>query len=92
LHEGFGLPVLEAMASGVPVICSRIEPLTEVAGDATFFVDPYDHEDIAHGIAALLKDTALREKMIEKGLARAKKFTWEATALTTLDFLNNRKV
>jgi glycosyltransferase involved in cell wall biosynthesis len=91
LHEGFGLPVLEAMASGVPVICSRIEPLTEVAGDAALFVDPYDSSDIAQGMSTVLKDTALRTKLIEKGLRRAKEFTWEATALTTLAFLSSRK-
>lgn len=92
LHEGFGLPVLEAMASGVPVICSRIEPLTEVAGDATFFVDPYDHSDIAQGMLTVMKDRALRAKLIEKGLLRAKNYTWEATALSTLAFLSKRKV
>ena len=89
LHEGFGLPVLEAMASGVPVICSRIEPLTEVAGDAAFFIDPYDHSDIARGISSVLKDKSLRMKLIEKGRLKAKEFTWGNTALNTLSFMTS---
>ncbi len=88
LHEGFGLPILEAMASGVPVICSRMEPLTEVAGNAALFVDPYDYKDIARGMLSLLKDKSLRIELIEKGQLRAKKFTWESTASNTLSILN----
>lgn len=89
LHEGFGLPILEAMASGVPVVCSRIEPLAEVAGDAAFFVDPYDHSDIAKGILSICRDKTLRMKLIEKGRLRAKDFTWDKTALNTLSFLTS---
>jgi glycosyltransferase involved in cell wall biosynthesis len=89
LHEGFGLPILEAMASGVPVVCSRIEPLAEVAGDAAFFVDPYDHSDIAKGILSIYRDKTLRMKLIEKGRLRAKDFTWDKTALNTLSFLTS---
>ncbi len=87
LHEGFGLPILEAMASGVPVVCSRIEPLTEVARDAALFVDPYDHGAIAKEMRALLKDKSLRMKLIDKGKLRAREFTWRRTAESTLAFL-----
>lgn len=90
LHEGFGLPILEAMACGVPVVCSRLEPLIEVAGDAAFFVDPCDHSDIARGLLTILKDDAGRAKLIEKGLLRAREFTWEKTARTTLDLLSGK--
>jgi glycosyltransferase involved in cell wall biosynthesis len=88
LHEGFGLPILEAMASGVPVVCSRIEPLVEIAGDAAQLVDPYDQADITRGILSVFRDTTLRLQLIEAGILRAKTFTWERTAIKTLSLLN----
>lgn len=87
LHEGFGLPIIEAMACGAPVVCSHIEPLIEVAGDAALFVDPHDPVAIAEGIATAVKDGATRKLLIEKGLERARQFTWGATAEKTLEFL-----
>jgi glycosyltransferase involved in cell wall biosynthesis len=88
LHEGFGLPILEAMASGVPVVCSRIEPLIEIAGNAALLVDPYDQSAIARGILSVFRDKALRIKLIRAGILRAKTFTWERTAIKTLAFLS----
>jgi glycosyltransferase involved in cell wall biosynthesis len=88
LHEGFGLPVLEAMASGVPVVCSRIEPLVEIAGGAALLVDPYDQSDIAGGMLSVFRDKTLRSKLVEAGIQRARIFTWEKTAYNTLAFLN----
>jgi glycosyltransferase involved in cell wall biosynthesis len=89
LHEGFGLPLLEAMACGVPVVCSRIEPLIEIAGNAALLIDPYDRSDIARGILSVLRDKTLRTKLIETGILRAKTFTWEKTAFDTLTFLSD---
>jgi glycosyltransferase involved in cell wall biosynthesis len=89
LHEGFGLPIIESMACGVPVICSHMEPLIEVAGDAAMFVNPLDPEDIAKGIVLLLSDTSARAELVRKGFQRAKEFTWDATAQSTLGFVNS---
>ncbi len=87
LHEGFGLPIIEAMACGAPIVCSRIEPLIEVAGDAALFVDPLDPVALSEGIVAAVRDKAARTLLIEKGLERARQFTWGATAGKTLEFL-----
>jgi glycosyltransferase involved in cell wall biosynthesis len=77
LYEGFGLPPLEAMASGTPVVTSRISSLPEVVGDAAVLVDPYSEDDIADGIERVLGDDALRAALIEKGHARVSQFSWE---------------
>jgi glycosyltransferase involved in cell wall biosynthesis len=89
LNEGFGLPVIEAMACGVPVVCSDIEPLPEVAGDAARFVNAYDQTSIADGISAVIGDPDVRQRLIEKGFRRAAEFTWENTALKTLSFMRS---
>jgi len=77
LYEGFGLPPLEAMASGTPVVTSNVSSLPEVAGDAAVLVDPYDPEAIADGIYRVLTDERLRRDMVHKGIARAGQFSWE---------------
>jgi glycosyltransferase involved in cell wall biosynthesis len=75
--EGFGLPVLEAMASGTPVVCSRAASLPEVAGDAALYFDPASAEELVQRIEELLKSRELHESLRAKGLERAKHFTWE---------------
>jgi glycosyltransferase involved in cell wall biosynthesis len=79
LYEGFGLPPLEAMASGTPVVTSNVSSLPEVAGDAAVLVDPYDPQSIAGGIERVLGDASLRQELRAKGLARAKQFSWETS-------------
>jgi glycosyltransferase involved in cell wall biosynthesis len=78
--EGFGLPVLEAMACGVPTVTSRTSSLPEVVGDAGVMVDPGDEEDLANGIHKVLTEPGLYTRMKEKGLERSRLFTWKATA------------
>jgi glycosyltransferase involved in cell wall biosynthesis len=79
LYEGFGLPPLEAMASGTPVVTSNVSSLPEVAGDAAVLVDPYDPQAIAGGIERVLCDETLRLELRAKGLARARQFSWETS-------------
>lgn len=80
LYEGFGLPPLEAMVCGVPVVVSNTASLPEVCGDAVYYVDPYSVESIAEGIYMVLTDEGLRQGLIQKGLERAKLFSWEKSA------------
>jgi len=77
LYEGFGLPPLEAMACGTPVVTSNVSSLPEVAGDAALLVDPYDAEAIADGIVRAVTDETLRTDLIARGLARAHEFSWQ---------------
>jgi glycosyltransferase involved in cell wall biosynthesis len=85
LYEGFGLPVLEAMARGVPVACADASSLPEVAGDAALLFDPRREEEIAAAIERLLGDPALVRGLCAKGAERARQFTWERTARLTLE-------
>jgi glycosyltransferase involved in cell wall biosynthesis len=76
LYEGFGLPPLEAMASGTPVVTSNVSSLPEVVGDAAVLVDPYSAEAIADGILSVLRSTHLRDDLRERGFARVKAYSW----------------
>lgn len=80
LYEGFGLPPLEAMASGTPVVTSNVSSLPEVVGDAALLVDPYDCEAIAGAVRMVLTDQALRDDLASRGLARAREFSWAKAA------------
>ena len=87
LYEGFGLPVLEAMACGTPVLCSNVSSLPEVAGDAALLVDPLDVKSMAEAMNRLLQDEGLRSQLVERGYRRVRQFSWERCARETLAVL-----
>lgn len=84
VYEGFGLPILEAMSCGCPVVASKGGSLAEVAGAAVRYVDPYDVDSIAKGIDEVFNNSSLQKELSQKGLIQAKKFTWKKTAEETM--------
>lgn len=89
LYEGFGLPVLEAMACGTPVVTSRTSSLPELVGGAAVLVDPTDVAALARALKTVLADESRRQSMSQAGLARARAFSWERTAAATLAVIRN---
>jgi glycosyltransferase involved in cell wall biosynthesis len=85
LDEGFGMPVLDAMARGVPVLTSNISAMPEVAGDAALLVDPTDVASIADGLLQLASKAELRDKLVRSGFRRVREFTWEGSIAATWD-------
>jgi alpha-1,3-rhamnosyl/mannosyltransferase len=87
LHEGFGLPILEAQACGVPVVCSRSSSLPEAAGEAAILFDPLDVDAMADAIRRGLSDEGWRAEMISRGFENVKRFSWERSARQVYDVL-----
>jgi glycosyltransferase involved in cell wall biosynthesis len=88
LYEGFGIPVLEAMACGTPVITSNISSLPEVSGDAAYLIDPYSIEEIYSAMQSILFNKEVRNKLVKKGFERTKNFDWKKTAEQTFYVFN----
>jgi glycosyltransferase involved in cell wall biosynthesis len=88
LYEGFGLPVLEAMAQGCPVVVSNVASLPEVVGDAAVLIDPLNTQELAQAIINVLKDDELKKEMSAKGINQAKLFSWDITAKKYIEVFN----
>ena len=91
LREGFGIPILEAMSCGTPVITSNTSSMPEVAGEAALLIDPYDPEDIARSMDTLLNDPVMQSELSARGLERVRNFSWLNSAKKTLDVYNEIK-
>jgi glycosyltransferase involved in cell wall biosynthesis len=89
LHEGFGLPVLEAMACGTPVVCSNTSSLPEVAGDAALLVDPLDTEALSEALSLIVADEGLRCDLVERGFRQAQRFSWRRCAQEVMQVLED---
>ena len=90
--EGVGLPVIEAMACGIPVACAKAGALPEVAGDAAIFFNPKDPEEIARAISSLVdcdKNASTRKKVIDRGLEWVKQYNWVSTAHQTIEYMDS---
>jgi glycosyltransferase involved in cell wall biosynthesis len=92
LYEGFGLPLLEAMACGTPVVAANTTALPEVAGDAALLVDPTSVEQIAGAMEQIVSDTSLRRRLREKGLAQAAQFSWASTTARVHELLTGNVI
>jgi glycosyltransferase involved in cell wall biosynthesis len=90
LYEGFGLPVLEAMSMGAPVVTSQSSSMAEITGDAAILVDPLDVQNIADGIASVLQNRELADALRAKGLKRAKEYTWDEAASAVCDVIQSQ--
>ncbi len=90
LYEGFGISLLEAMASGIPVLCSNRSSLPEIGGDAVLTFDPEMHADIAAKILLVINNPKLRQRMIERGLSRVRQFSWQNHIDKMLSLVENR--
>jgi alpha-1,3-rhamnosyl/mannosyltransferase len=89
LFEGFGLPILEALAAGIPSACSAVEPVAGIAGDAALNFDPYDIDAITEAMRRITGDESLRARLSEAGPRRAAGFPWRRTAERTLEALKD---
>ncbi|MEO0453993.1 MAG: glycosyltransferase family 1 protein [Verrucomicrobiota bacterium] len=87
LFEGFGLPVLEAMGCGCPVVTSNTTSIPEVAGNACVLIDPVSVNEIAAGILSIIRDEKFRQELIQRGIVQAQRFSWKDTASKTMDLL-----
>lgn len=85
LRESFGIPMLEAMSCGVPVLTSNTESMPEIAGNAAYFINPFKHEEITEAMIKLVNDQTLRSELIIKGFVRVSEFSWEITAQKVLE-------